>query len=193
MLAGLSLRYGLVALVPAAVLSAVVAPDLLPFIFSAGFTDSAPVYRILVWLGPLLFISTYISTLLMVQRLPRLSLMIAIAHLAALVLLLPLLTYFAQAEGAAWAAVSAGCTGCLAGVILARRHATPLTMDRPWALALAGVLSALAALYLPIAWPLRVLGGGLIYVGIAWRLGLIVPEDIRGFRRALSGRPHSPE
>lgn len=201
-LADLSLRYGLIALLPAAALSAAVAPDLLPFIFSADYTESARVYRILAWLAPLFFVALYASTLLMVQRRPKASLLIAGAHLLVLVILLPILTPLAQATGAAWASLLAALAGCVTGVALLRRYAIPLTFARFWSLLFATLAGLLTALYLPalwawllpghVFWPLQAVSGGLVYLLFVWRLGIVIPEDVRVFRRSLRAPGNVP-
>jgi O-antigen/teichoic acid export membrane protein len=185
-LTNLSLRYGLTALLPVALLSAVVAPEFLPFIFSAEYIESASVYRVLVWLAPFFFLASYASTVLMVQRRPKASLLIAAAHLATLLVLLPVLAGSAQADGAAWAAMLAAMIGCLTGMHLLRRYELLPVFPKVWPLALAGLVATLLALFTPAIWPLRVLAGSVGYLAIAWQLGAIIPEDIRAFRRALT-------
>lgn len=202
-LAHLGLRYGLIALLPAAALSAVVAGDLLPFLFSSEHQNSASVYQVLIWLVPPFFLSSYASTLLMVQRHPRASLVIAGAHIGALVILLPLLTQWQQADGAAWAALLAACIGAATGIGLIRRHAVPLAFDagnlapslfRSLGLLAVAVLASAALTYaLPLFWPLRVLAGTLLYLGLIWQFRLFSPTDLHGLRRAIGpGRSDSP-
>lgn len=199
-LADLSLRYGLIALLPAAALSAVVAPQLIPFIFSSDYQESAAVYRILIWLTPFFFLANYASTQLLVQRRPKASLLIAGAHLLALIVLLSLLTPLAQAQGAAWASLVAAIVGALTGSILLRRHHIQLTFQRFPSLMIAVLSSVAGALLLPYivpiavlgvywplqVWPLQVLAGGAIYLLLVWLLGIVIPSDIQVFRRALS-------
>ncbi|MEX1020966.1 MAG: oligosaccharide flippase family protein [Litorilinea sp.] len=197
-LAQLGLRYGLIALLPAAALSAAVAPDLLPFIFSTDYQESASVYRILVWQAPLLFIASYASTLLMVQRHPKASLVIASAHIVTLLILLPLLTRWAEADGAAWASLIAGAMGTLAGLALIRRHRVPLAFaieGAPGGLLLL-VAAVLVGLFttrlLPLPWLPAAAAGGLLYLALIWRLGVFSPQDIQQFRRALRQPESAP-
>jgi O-antigen/teichoic acid export membrane protein len=187
LLANLSLRYGTIALLPVVFLSAAVAPELLPFIFSADFIESASVYQSLVWLAPLFFIEAYATTLLMVERRPQASFLVSGIHLIALTILLPLLTLAAQADGAAWASVLAGAIGAVAGIVLLRRYQIPLAFAKFWPLMLAVLLALPAALWLPLAWPLRIVAGGLIYWLVTWLTGIVIAEDIQVFRRSLRG------
>ncbi|MEZ4657206.1 MAG: hypothetical protein R2911_06520 [Caldilineaceae bacterium] len=67
----------------------------------------------LIWSAPFFLIETYAVTVLMVDRQPCLSLLLTTVHLAAVIVLLPLLTASLGAMGAAWSATTAGLLGAL--------------------------------------------------------------------------------
>ncbi len=185
-LVSLSLRYGLMLLLPGAALSTGIAAELMHLVYSHGYAQAVPVFQSLIWLAPIFFIETYAVTLLMVEHHPLYSLLIDGLHLVALAILLPILTTAGQAPGAAWAVLLAGLFGASGGLILLHRIHIPMTPGKLWPLLFATLLTLITTLVLPFAWPLRAAVGGTLYVILVWSLGIVALEDYHIFRRALS-------
>lgn len=114
---GLSLRYGLLVCVGAAVGTALAAP-LLTLLYGADFPGSAPVLRILLWVMPLFFVESALITHFLVQQRPHAALRLTAAHVTAMALLLPPGVWLGGAVGAAWAALIAQTAGVLIGLLL---------------------------------------------------------------------------
>ncbi|MEZ4710405.1 MAG: oligosaccharide flippase family protein [Caldilineaceae bacterium] len=110
------LGYGLLAVLLGAALGMFIADWLLPLIIGEEGAAAAPVFRVLIWSAPLFLLEMYAVTVLMVDRQPRLSLLLTAVHLLAVVVLLPLLAANYAALGAAWAALTASLLGALVSV-----------------------------------------------------------------------------
>jgi O-antigen/teichoic acid export membrane protein len=184
-LCNFSLRYGLLALLAAAAIGAGLTPDLLHLIYGAGYHEAIFVLEILLWSAPLYLIENYTQTLLMVERRPLQSLLVTGLHLLVLIALIPLLTPLLGAPGAAWAVLAASGAGALMSFQLLRRGSLPHTIAHPYTMiALAGG-SFLLSLYLPLAWPWRLLIGGSLYGAVVWWAQLVDPQDWQLVRRIL--------
>ena len=125
-LSDLSLRYGLLALLPVAAITTGVAPDLIRLVYTEQYAASAPVLRWLIWTTPLYFVSTYAVTQLLVHRQATRGVGVIGVTLVAILILLPPLAARYGANGAAWASVLAAAVGALVGVLLPPRPRHPL-------------------------------------------------------------------
>ncbi len=154
-LQALSLRFGLLAVLPAAAISFGVAPELLRLLFGGDYGASAEVYRILIWAAPLFLVEVYAITLLMIEHHLRASLWVSALHIAGIVILVPLLTPLAGRRRCG-AGGGDGRAGGRSGQPVAAAH--PPTGGRRssgfWGIVLAavGVAGALSALAPPIGW-----------------------------------------
>lgn len=191
-LAGLAIRYGLLALLPAAALISGLADPLLSLIFPAeSYEPSVPVLRLLIWAVPLFLVTTYCINLLLIERVPRLGMLVAGVQISVTLALLPLLTGVWQAAGTGLAILLSVGVSSSFGLWLLRRNAIPagLTGRLPLLLGINGGLAvgvALLAQYGPTGlWPLYGVGGGLLYAAILWRTGLLSPADLTLFRSAI--------
>lgn len=192
-LAGLAIRYGMMALLPAAALSTDAAAFILRLIYRGdAYAAALTTYQVLIWAAPLFLAATYTVHLLMVEHYPLGSLLVAAAHLALVVLLLPVMAIRWQAFGAAIAVVVAIGVSVLVGVYLLKRVKVPV--ERPaWLtvllLATIGGAAAQRGLHLlapaPDLWPVWTLGGAFIYLAILWQGKAASAEDLQLFRRAL--------
>lgn len=189
-LARLSLRYGLVMLLPMATVGAVVAGGALNLIFGGDYAASAEVFQILIWAAPLFLLENYATTLLMVERHLRASLLVLALHVGATIVLLPPLTQLTGADGAAWAVVGAGAIGALFGIWTLRRLGLPLQVTRFWGMALAALLAGAVAMFLPAAWYLQALVGGVVYAVVCWLTGVLSMSDLNTLRSTLSTKNH---
>ncbi|MBI3957221.1 MAG: oligosaccharide flippase family protein, partial [Chloroflexi bacterium] len=125
-LAALSIRFGMMAFLPAAALSGGAADWLLGVVYRGEDHSAAlAAYGVLIWAAPLFLIATYAVNLLLVERQPRGSLLIAGTHIAVVLALLPVLTAHWQALGAAVAMVTAISASALMGLLLLKRAAVP--------------------------------------------------------------------
>lgn len=184
-LARLGLRYGLLLLLPVATIGAAVAGGALNLIFGGGYGESVRVFQILLWAAPLFLVETYATTLLMVERHLRASLLVLALHLVVTVVALPLLTPWLGADGAAWAVVLAGAAGAGLGAWQLHVLRIPLQV-RGFMSMLVGALAAGAgALLLPLPWALQAAAGGLIYLGFCWARGVVAPSDLAALRATL--------
>ncbi len=186
-LAAMSLRYGLMLLLPVAAVSTGTAGSLLALIYSGEtYRASVAVFQVLIWAAPLFMISTYAVNLLLVERLPARSLLIVGIHLGTLVLLLPLLAGQWQALGAAMAMTLSIALSAVTGLVLVHKARAPLAEGRHIpALTAATGLALLAAYYLPLPWPVRLVVGGLLYGSIILWRGVLSTADLQLFRKAL--------
>ena len=181
-LANLSLRYGLVALLPVAAIGMGTAPGLLHLIYGSDYVVSVRVFQILIWSAPLYLVESYAITVLTVEHHLRPSLWVNGLHLLAIVILLPPL---AQINGANWGSMGSlwrlvlpapamGC-GCCVSLHL------PLAVKRLGA-TLGATLAAGAVTLLAAV--------GLVPGAVRWRCGLC--EWLLGDRRALVCRHADP-
>ncbi|MBW7881122.1 MAG: flippase [Caldilineaceae bacterium] len=184
-LAALSLRFGLVLLLPAAALSMAVASELLRLLFGGSYAESAEVYRILIWAAPLFLMEIYAVTLLMIEHHLRPSLWISALHIAGIVALLPPLTNVFGADGTAWAVVLGGALGALLSLWLLYTLHVPLRVKRFWGMALATVVAGLLAYLLPLPWLATLVLGGSVYLTLCWATGVLSTADIQTLRRIL--------
>lgn len=192
-LAALSIRFGLLAFLPAAALSGGAADWLLSAVYrGADHSAAIDAYYILVWAAPLFLIATYAVNLLLVERQPQGSLLITGTHIVVAASLLPVLTARWQAVGAAMAMVAAISASALVGLILLGK--VDVAVGLPQRLPLLLLATATAALIQvwignilpwPAFWPGSLLGGGLVYLLMVWRGGAISGADIALFRNAL--------
>ncbi|MCB9148445.1 MAG: oligosaccharide flippase family protein [Caldilineaceae bacterium] len=120
------LHYGLVLVLLGVAVSLLLADWLLPLILGAEGAASVPAFGALIWSSPFFFIEMYAVIVLMVDHQPRLSLLLTTVHLAAVIVLLPLLAAHFGALGAAWAATAASLLGALVSVGLVWRRNLPV-------------------------------------------------------------------
>ncbi len=184
-LARLGLRYGLLLLLPSATIGAAVAGGALQLIFGGEYDESVRVFQILLWAAPLFLLENYAITLLMVERHLRHSLLILALHLAATVLALPPLTQWLGADGTAWAVVLAGALGAGYGIRQLHVLQLPLQIRGVWSMAGGAAAAGVAALLLPLAWPLQAAAGGFIYLTICWVTGVLSASDLSTLRATL--------
>ncbi len=184
-LAALSLRYGLLLLLPAAALGTALAPDLLHLVYAQDYVQAAPIFQVLLWLPPLFLLETYAVTLLMVERHPGHSLIISGLHVGVLLVAMPPLIWLGEAQGAAWAVLLAGGAGVLGSLWFLRKKRLAPALGQLWPMGAASALALLLAIWLPMAWPWRLLASAALYVLLAWLTGMVAPDDIQLFRRVL--------
>lgn len=184
-LARLSLRYGLLLLLPTATIGAAVATGALELIFGGDYGASAHVFQILIWAAPLFLFENYAVTLLMVEHHLRASMWVLGLHLLVTVLALPPLTRLAGADGAAWAVVLAGGVGALYGGVMLRQLGLPLYVKRFWGMAVGAVAAGAVAVYLPAPWFIQAAAGGVVYLIICWVTGVLSTSDLSTLRSTL--------
>jgi O-antigen/teichoic acid export membrane protein len=187
-LARLSLRYGLVLLLPVATIGAAVAGGVLNLLFGGDYGASTQVYQILIWAAPLFLVENYAVTLLTVERHMRASLLVMVLHIAATIVLLPPLTQLTGADGAAWAVVAAGAIGAVYGIVMLRRLGLPLQVKHFWRMAIAALVAGALALLLPAPWYWQALAGALVYMVLCWVTGVLSPSDWSTLRNTLSNK-----
>jgi O-antigen/teichoic acid export membrane protein len=187
-LARVSLRYGLLLLLPMATVGAVVAGGALNLIFGGDYAASARVFQILIWAAPLFMVENYAIILLMVERHLRQSLWILALHLGGTILLLPPLTELTGADGAAWAVVAAGAVGAVYGIWMLRRLALPLDVKRFWGMAIGALVAGAVAYFLPAAWYWQAIAGGIVYFVLCWVTGVLSMSDLTTLRSTLSAK-----
>lgn len=171
-----SLHSGLLLLLPCAAIGAGVAEPLLHLLFGADYRSTAPVFQLLVWSAPIIFIESYAGALLLIEHRPLQSLLITALHLLLVIVLLPGLTALADARGAAGAVILAGAVGAVTSILLLRRYHLPLMPSKPALLLAITVLTLLTALWLPWPWPLRGVAGAVLYSVFVWVSGLLPPD-----------------
>jgi O-antigen/teichoic acid export membrane protein len=184
-LARLSLRYGLMLLLPTATIGTAVASGALSFIFGSDYGESAQVFQILLWAAPLFLLENYAIILLMVERHLRSSLLILGLHLVATILALPPLTRWLGAEGTAWAVVLAGALGAGYGLWQLHRLRLPVWVRGWWSMLIGSIAAGAVALLLPVAWLLQATAGGIVYFGVCWMTGVLSPSDLATLRSTL--------
>lgn len=192
-LAALAIRFGLLAFLPVAALSRGAADWLLGIVYRGEDHSAAlATYAILIWAAPLFLVATYAVNLLLVERQPKGSLLIAAIHISVALSLLPILTARWQAVGAATAMIAAiGASACV-GLFLLKWVRVPAGLPRRLPLLLgATALAALAQAglerFLPLAglWPVSALAGLLVYLALIWQGGAVSGSDFDLFRKAL--------
>ena len=191
LLSALSLRYGLLLLLPAAALCTGVAGEVMGWLYATDYAAAAPALQRLVWVAPLFFVEMYTVTLLMIEERPQRGLAVMALNLGALVLLLPPFTHRGGAGGAAWAALLAVGVAALAGLAVLRRQSIRAPFTKIGLAAIAAAIAGLLATLLPAAWALRLAAGAAAYLSLAWATGAIAPADVRLFRQTLRGNAHA--
>ncbi len=190
-LSSLSLRYGLLLLLPMAALCTGVADELIHVLYAQEYAAAGPVLQRLVWVAPIFFVQMYAVTALMVERRPQLSLAIMGLNLGALVVLLPPLARLGGAAGAAWAApVAAGIGAVVGAAILAaqdRRAPFAGVGVNIGVIVLAAAAGGLLSGLVPGWWGVRLLAGAATTLALVWFGGALTPADIRRLRQALRG------
>lgn len=192
-LTALSIRFGLMAFLPAAALSGGAADWLLGVVYrGADHTAALAAYRVLIWAAPLFLVATYTVNLLLVERQPQGSLLIAGTHIGVALLVLPLLTARWQAWGASLAMVAAISASALVGLFLLRRMKVRAGLPRQLPLLLlATLLASLSQVWtaqilpMPGLWVGPLLVGGLVYLAVTWWGGAVSQADLALFRNAL--------
>jgi len=192
-LTALSIRFGLMAFLPAAALSGGAADWLLGVVYrGADHTAALAAYRVLIWAAPLFLVATYTVNLLLVERRPQGSLLIAGTHIGVALLFLPVLSVRWQALGASLAMVAAISASALVGLFLLRRMKIVAGLPRQLPLLLlatllAGLSQVWTAQILPMPglWVGPLLVGGLVYLAVTWWGGAVSPVDLALFRNAL--------
>jgi len=187
-LSSLSLRYGLILVLPTAAIGFGVAANVLHLLYGNDAAASVVVFQILLWAAPFFLIEMYAVTQLMATGHPHLSLRVTWVHILTVLLLLPILTNQLDAVGAAISLVVATADGAIAGGILMRSRSLPLHVPHIAILLGATCIAGLLALLLPLPWIVRALCGGIAYLGIIWMTGVFAPSDKQIFRDALTSR-----
>ena len=187
-LSSLSLRYGLIIVLPVAAIGFGVAANVLYLIYDDAAAASVTVFQILVWTTPFFLIEMYTATQLMATGYPHLSLRVTWVHILAVLILLPILTSQLHAVGAAISLVVATVGGAIAGGILMRNCSLPLHVPRVAILLGATCVAGLLATLLPLPWLVRAFCGGGAYLVIIWWTGVFAPSDKQIFRDALALR-----
>ena len=192
-LAALSIRYGLMVFLPGAALSSSAAAWLLGVIYQGADCGAAlTAYRVLIWAAPLFLVASFTVNLLLVERKPQGSLLIAGTHIVVVLSLLPVLTIRWQAAGAALAMIAAISASALVGLALMKRLRVKAGLPRRLPLLLAATLAAgllqggiERVLPWPGFWPGTVTAGFLLYLALIWRSGVVSAADLALFRNAL--------
>ena len=184
-LQALSLRFGLLAVLPAAAISFGVAPDLMRLLFGGDYGASAAVYRILIWAAPLFLVEVYAITLLMIEHHLRASLWVSALHIASIVIFVPLLTPVAGANGAALAVMIGGAVGSGVSVGLLHSQGIALQAAGVGKMAAAALVAGVIALLLPAPWLVNSLLAAGVYGAISLMTGVLTPDDFRTLRRIL--------
>lgn len=192
-LRALSLRFGLIVVLPAAAISFGVAPEMMRLLFGGDYGSSAEVYRILIWAAPLFLIEVYAITVLMIEHHLRASLWISALHIAGIILMVPLLAPLSGADGAAFAVVLAGLIGALTSVWLMQSLKLSVAVKRFWGIALATAVSGALSVLLPVPWLANVILAAGAYLTICWLTEALSPNDIQTLRRlVLPGNSSTP-
>lgn len=192
-LVALSIRFGLLAFLPAAGLSYGAAEWLLGIVYQGEDKSAAlAAFQVLIWAAPLFLIATYAVNLLLVEQKPRGSLAIAGTHIAVALSLLPALTARWQAVGAGVAVVVAIGASGLVGLFLLKRMDVPAGLPRRLPLLIGATAAAGLAQFsidglLPASgfWPVSTLAGLLLYGALIWQGGALSSADFALFRKAL--------
>lgn len=192
-LASLSIRFGLIAFLPAAALSGGGTDWLLGIVYRGDDHSAAlAAYSVLIWAAPLFLVASYTVNLLLVERRPQGSLLIAGTHIVVALSLLPPLTVRWQALGAAAAMVAAIASSALVGLVLLWRLGIQAGLPRRLPLLLGATLAAAlfqgwcrAVLPWPVGWPGLLLAGGVLYVGLIWWGGAVSGGDLTLLQKAI--------
>jgi len=194
-LRALSLRFGLIAVLPAASISFGVAPEMMRLLFGGDYGASAEVYRMLIWAAPLFLVEVYAITLLMIEHHLRASLWLSALHIAGILILAPLLTPLLGATGAALAVLLAGMTGALASLWVLRSLQLTATIKRFWGIVLAAVVSGALSALMPAPWLVNLLFASGVYLALCWSTKALSTNDLQALRRLIlpESSPPTPE
>ncbi|MEJ5248679.1 MAG: oligosaccharide flippase family protein [Caldilinea sp.] len=185
----LSLRFGLLIVLPAASISFGAAAGILQTLFGADYGASAEVYRWLIWAAPLFLLEVYAITVFMIERRLRASLWISGAHIIATLIFLPGLTLLAGAAGAGLAVVLAGATGALLGLWWLHAHQFASPVDKKGGMLIATFLSGVLAAISPFSWMVNVVLSAVAYATLCWVTGVLTAGDFMTLRRILLNKP----
>ncbi|MCB0045465.1 MAG: oligosaccharide flippase family protein [Caldilineaceae bacterium] len=191
-LADLSLRYGLMVVLPGAALTVGVAAPVLTLLYGVDAEASGATLQILVWMTPFFLLETYAITLLMADHAPGRSLFLTCLHIAAVILLLPWLTRGWGAPGAAAAMVVASAFGAAAGLGLLHRRGLPIHVSKLGFLLIATGVGGLLNYFLPGSWLVRTVISALAYLVIIGVTGVFAVSDRDLLRRTLRVAQRSP-
>jgi O-antigen/teichoic acid export membrane protein len=188
-LRSLSLRFGMIAVLPAASISFGIAPEMLQALFGGDYGASADAYRILIWGAPLFLFEVYAITLLMIERQLRASLWISVVHILGIVILLPWLTERFDASGAGFAVILAGAAGALLGAWLLRASHVPIQLQKKTGIVIAVFVAGVVSITLPFWWLLNAILATFVYATLCWVTGVLTPADFQALRRTLLKAP----
>jgi O-antigen/teichoic acid export membrane protein len=184
-LRAVSLRFGMIAVLPAASISFGVAPEMLQALFGGGYDASAEVYRILIWAAPLFLFEVYAITVLMIERQLRASLWISGVHIGGTLIFLPILTKFFETNGAGIAVFLAGAAGAGLGVWLLHSLNLPIHIQKKVSIAVAVIIAGLLSIALSFGWVLNAILAAIGYATLCWVTGVLTPADFQSLRRTL--------
>jgi len=188
-LSDLSLRYGLMLLLPATAITSGVSEGLTRLIYTDAFDTSAVVLRWLIWITPVVFVESFAGTQLLVRRRPRDSIAVLGVNVVVLFATLPFLVKPWGAIGAAWASLFSAAAGATTGWALLRASGFRFSGSKAaWMLG-ASIIAALSAAFLPVAWIVQAGIAAAVYAMLIWVAGVISSEDIARFRNTV--RPNA--
>lgn len=184
-LAAMALRFALILMLPAAALGRAVSGDVVALLYGSDYAQAATLLALLLWSAPLYTWETGTITLLLAEKRPGRSLTVALLHLAALALLLPLLVLRFGILGAAVANLLAAGLAAVAGTALARASLVRTESGRLLAAGIAATGAGVLAWLLPLPWWAGVLVGLLLYAILTLLLRALSAQDVRLLRRSL--------
>ncbi len=190
-LADLSLRYGLMVVLPGAALAIGGAGNVLTLLYGPAAEGATTTFQVLVWMTPFFLVETYAITLLMAEHYPRQSLLLTLLHIGAVALLLPPLTLQMGAVGAAIAMLIATASGACIGLYLLHTEGIPARVSKVGWLIASALLAGAVNIFLPMPWILRTLTATALYLLLIWITGVFAPSDRQLLRRALLATEHS--
>ncbi len=191
-----ALRYLWLLALPIAVGGAVLAGDLVPFLFDSDYTAGGVALRIVIWVVPLMYTSEFLGYVVLIGNQER---RVARAVVISTALNVTLNLIIVPIFGFVGAAVTTVITEAVlvaqyVWLLRARLGALPLgqMLARP---ALAALGMGLLVAWLPAEWPvlLRVAAGVGLYGGLGLALGLITPDDWRFLRQLRRAEPQASE
>lgn len=180
-----ALRFGWTGACLAAGLGSGLAQNVILLLFGASFVDAVSVFAVLVWSAPLYLIESFAITLLFIQRRPRQSLSVGLAHLLAVAICLPIGTLLAEADGAAAASVLAGVVGALVGLRLLQPLLSRALIRTLLLAFLAACAVSLVAWWLRESALLALLVASGCYLLLAWEAGTITRTDVALLRGSI--------
>jgi O-antigen/teichoic acid export membrane protein len=193
-----ALRYLWLAALPLAVGGAVLAGDLVPFLFDSDYAAGAAALRIVIWVVPLMYTSEFLGYAVLIDNQERRVARAVVISTALNVLLnLAIVPIFGFVAAAVTTVVTeAVLVGQYAWLLRGRLRALPLgqILVRPMLAAIG--MGALVA-WLPGDWVVwtRVLAGGVAYGALSVAMGLLTRSDLtflRDMRRAAPTASEAP-